>query len=85
MVSKEMGGCNAMREKTIYISEDAHHRLKLLAAQRGRTMGEIVEELVSQELAELVNPWTGPEGLWLQQKALTDVWNDSALDVYNDA
>ncbi|MBI3997686.1 MAG: hypothetical protein HY355_01545 [Armatimonadetes bacterium] len=47
-------------------------------------MGEVVEALVAEELAELANPWTGPEGLWLQQKALAEVWDDPALDVYND-
>jgi predicted DNA-binding protein len=73
-----------MRGKTIYISGEAHRRLKVLAARRGRTMGAVVGELVQQELAELANLWTGPEGLWLQQKALAEVWDDPALDVYND-
>jgi hypothetical protein len=68
----------------VYISEDAHQRLKLLAASRNRPMGRVVEELVAYELADLGNPWTGPEGLWLQQRALSKVWDDPLLDVYND-
>jgi hypothetical protein len=48
-------------------------------------MGQTVEDLVAEELAELANPWTSPEGLWLQQKALGEVWDDPALDVYKDA
>ncbi len=47
-------------------------------------MGDVVDDLVKQEFAELVNPWTGPEGLQLQQKVLADIWDDPALDVYND-
>jgi predicted DNA-binding protein len=74
-----------VRPKTVYVSDKAHQRLRLLAARRGRTMGEIVDELVSHELAELANPWTSPEGLWLQQQALADVWSDPALDAYDDA
>ncbi len=73
------------RTKIVYVSEEAHRRLKLLAARRNRTMGQTVEELVTEELAELANPWTSPEGLWLQQKVLAEVWDDPALDVYNDA
>lgn len=73
------------RAKIVYVSEEAHRRLKLLAAWRSRTMGQTVEELVTEELAELANPWTSPEGLWLQQKALAEAWEDPALDVYNDA
>lgn len=72
------------REKMVYISEAAHQELKLLAARRNRPMGEVVEELVEQEWADLVNPWTSPEGLILQQHVLAQVWDDSALDVYND-
>jgi len=72
------------RAKMVYVSEQAHRRLRLLAAQRNRPMGRVVEELVEEELADLVNPWTGPEGLMLQQKALAAVWDDPALDVYND-
>ena len=71
------------RGKMVYISEEAHGRLKLLAARRDRPMGEVVEELISQELADLVNPWTSPEGLILQQRVLAEVWNDPALDVYD--
>ncbi len=72
------------RAKMVYISGEAHQRLKLLAARRNRPMGEVVEELVQQELAELLNPWTSPEGLILQQNVLAKVWDDPALDVYND-
>jgi acetoacetate decarboxylase len=46
-------------------------------------MGELVRELVEQELADLANPWTSPEGLALQQHVLAQVWDDPALDVYN--
>lgn len=69
--------------KMVYISEEAHGRLKLLAARRNRPMGELVDELVAQELADLVNPWTGPEGLMLQQSILARIWDDPALDVYD--
>lgn len=72
-------------DKIVYVSAEAHRRLKLLAVQRNRSMGQTVEDLVAEELAELANPWTSPEGLLLQQKALTEVWDDPALDVYNDA
>jgi acetoacetate decarboxylase len=72
------------RAKIVYVSEQAHQRLRLLAARRNRPMGRVVEELVDEELAELVNPWTGPEGLSLQQKAAAAVWDDPALDVYNE-
>ena len=72
------------REKMVYVSEPVHRRLKLLAARRNCTMGQLVEHLVEQELAELVNPWTSPEGLLLQQKVLSEVWDDPELDVYND-
>jgi hypothetical protein len=47
-------------------------------------MGKVVEELVDQALADLINPWTGTEGLMLQQKVLAAVWDDPALDVYDD-
>jgi acetoacetate decarboxylase len=46
-------------------------------------MGDLVEELVDQEFAELGNPWTSPEGLRLQEKVLADVWDDPSLDAYN--
>ncbi|MFQ5990400.1 MAG: hypothetical protein ACE5K9_10840 [Candidatus Methylomirabilales bacterium] len=72
------------RGKMVYLSDEAHRRLKLLAARRNRPMGKVVEELIDQELADLVNPWTSPEGLILQQQVLTQVWGDPALDVYND-
>jgi hypothetical protein len=69
--------------KMVYISEEGHGRLKLLAAHRSRPMGEVIDDLVAQELADLVNPWTGPEGLMLQQNILARLWNDPALDVYD--
>ena len=72
------------RGKSVYISREAHQRLKLLAARRNSPMGEVVSDLVAVELAELANPWTNPEGLWLQQQALAEVWDDPSLDVYND-
>jgi acetoacetate decarboxylase len=70
--------------KMVYVSVEAHQRLRLLAARRNRPMGKVVEELVNQELADLVSPWTGTEGLMLQQRALAAVWDDPALDVYDD-
>ena len=72
------------RAKIVYIPEQAHRRLKLLAARRNRPMGEVVEELVDRELAELANLWTSPEGLLLQQAVLARVWDDPALDVYDE-
>ncbi len=72
------------RGKIVYVSDEAHRRLKLLAVRRNRSIGKVVDELVAQELAELANPWIGPEGLWLQQKVLTEVWDDPTLDTYND-
>ena len=47
-------------------------------------MGEVVETLIGQELAEITNPWTAPEGLMLQEQILAKVWDDPALDVYDD-
>lgn len=44
----------------------------------------VVEDLVDRELTDLANPWTGPEGLRLQQRVLREVWNDPALDAYED-
>ena len=73
-----------LRAKMVYISPDAHRQLRLLAARRSRPMGEVVATLIGQELAELANPWTRPEGLLLQQEVLAKVWDDPALDVYND-
>lgn len=70
--------------KMVYVSADAHQHLRLLAARRNRPMGKVVEELVDQELADLVNPWIGTEGLMLQQTVLAAVWDDPALDVYDD-
>ena len=72
------------RAKMVYISSDAHRQLRLLAAQRDRPMGEVVATLIGQELADLANPWTGPDGLLLQEQMLAKVWDDPALDVYND-
>lgn len=72
------------RGKMVYVSEGGHRKLKLLAARRNRPMGEVVEELVDQELADLANPWTSPGGLLLQQQVLAQVWDDPALDVYNN-
>ncbi len=72
------------RAKIVYIPEQAHRRLKLLAVRRNRPMGEVVEELVDRELAELANLWTSPEGLLLQQAVLARVWDDPALDVYDE-
>ncbi len=42
-----------------------------------------MEELAEQEMADLTNPWTSPEGLLLQQDVLARVWDDPALDVYD--
>lgn len=69
--------------RIVYVSDQTHRRLKLLAARRSRTMGELVEELVEQEAAELGNVWTSPEGLAIQQQALAKIWEDPSLDVYN--
>ena len=71
-------------QKMVYVSEEAHRHLRLLAARRNRQMGKVVAELVDQELADLINPWTGMEWLMLQQKALAALWDDPALDVYDD-
>lgn len=71
------------RPKMVYLTAEAHQRLKLLAARRSRTMGEIVEEMVERELADVAGPWTGPDGLLLQQQVLAQAWSDPALDVYN--
>lgn len=71
------------REKMVYISEEAHQRLKLIAARRNRRMGQVVEELIEQEVVDLANSWTSLEGLLLQQRILAQVWDDPALDVYD--
>lgn len=71
------------RSKMLYISARAHQRLKLIAARRNCPMGQVVAELVEQELADLANPWTSPEGLLLQEHVLARVWDDPALDVYD--
>lgn len=70
------------KARTVSVSERAHGHLRLLALQRKRPMGKVVEDLVEREITELANVWTSPEGLLLQQKALAAVWNDPALDVY---
>ena len=72
------------RSKMVYISEEAHQRLRMLAARRNRSMGEVVMALVDQEVADLTSPWTSADGLALQQRALDKVWDDPQLDVYND-
>lgn len=72
------------RGKIVYVTEEAHRQLKLLAARGNRSIGQTVETLVAEEIAELTNPWTSSEGLWLQQRTLAEVWDDPALDVYND-
>ncbi|HEY5618616.1 MAG TPA: hypothetical protein VIK60_11790 [Vicinamibacterales bacterium] len=69
--------------KIVYVADQTHRRLKLLAARRGRTMGALIEELVEREAAELGNVWTSAEGLAVQQEALAKVWEDPSLDVYN--
>jgi hypothetical protein len=70
------------RLKMVYLTPEGHQRLKLLAARRNLSMGKVMEELVERELTELGNPWTGPDGLLLQQAALAKAWSDPALDVY---
>jgi len=72
------------RGKMIYVSDTTHQRIKILAARRNRPMGLVIEDLVDREIADLTNPWLTTEGLSLQEKALGEVWSDSALDVYND-
>lgn len=72
------------REKMVYVSEATHQRIKILAARRNQPMGLVIEDLVDREIADISNPWLAGEGLSLQEKALEEVWGDSALDVYND-
>ncbi len=63
------------RGKMIYISEQAHRRLKLLAARRSRPMGRVVEELrpvllrrgARQEAALI-----GSTDRWYYEKVLPD-------------
>ena len=71
------------RSKTLYVSEATHRRLKVLAARRNRSMGDVVEELVDREAEELDNAWLTPAGLGMQEEALKEVWGDPALDVYD--
>ena len=68
----------------VYVSEATHQRIKILAARRNRPMGQVIEDLVDREIGDLTNPWLGTEGLALQEKAVGEAWDDSALDVYND-
>jgi predicted DNA-binding protein len=68
----------------VYVSDDTHRRLKILAARRNRSMGELVEEMVEGEAEEIENPWLSPAALRLQHQALQEVWGDPALDVYDD-
>lgn len=70
--------------KMIYVPAASHRQLRLLAARQNRSMGAVVATLIEQELTDLANPWTGPEGLALQERMLAKVWDDPALDVYND-
>lgn len=71
------------RSKMLYISARAHQRLTLIAARRNCPMGQVVEELIEQAMADLANSWTSPEGLLLQQQVLDPVWDYRALDVYD--
>jgi hypothetical protein len=71
--------------KTVYISAEAHRRLKVLSARRNLPMGKVVESMVEAEIEDLANPWTAPEGLNLQERALLELWEDPDLDVYADA
>ena len=71
------------RNKTLYVSESTHRRLKILAARRNRSMGEVVDELVEREAEELENVWLSPAGLGMQEHVLRDVWEDPALDIYD--
>jgi predicted DNA-binding protein len=70
-------------QKLVYVSEETHRRLKLLAARRDRTIGHIVGDLVEREVAEVASEWILPAGLELQQRVLEQVWADPALDVYD--
>jgi hypothetical protein len=72
------------RGKVVYLTDEMRRGLKILAARCDRSMGQTVEELATAALAGLADPWTSPEGLWLQQEALAGVWDGPALDVYND-
>ena len=71
-------------QRMVYVSTRTHQRLKLLAAHRNRTMGEIVSDLVDHEVADAAHLWTGPEGLMLQQRMLAKMWDDPALRVYDE-
>ena len=66
-------------QKLVYVAPDTHRRLKLLAARRNRTMGEMVGQLVDEELTDLSNVWTSAEGLKLQERMLAKAWADPAL------
>ena len=71
-------------QRIVYVTDQTHQRLKLIAVRRGRTMGELVDDLVEQEATELGNVWTGPDGLAVQRRALVRIWEDPSLDVYNE-
>jgi hypothetical protein len=70
--------------KIVYVSKHVHMKLKMLSAQRGRSMGKVLEELVESEVDDMANPWVNPDGLSLQQKAVESAWDDPDLDAYND-
>ena len=72
------------RKKMIYVSEGSHHRLRVLAARRRLTMGELVEQLVARESEDLDDPWLSPGGLELQRRHLEKAWGGGELDVYDD-
>jgi hypothetical protein len=71
------------RGKILYVSEATHRRLKIIAARRNRSMGQVVEDLVDREAEELENIWLSPAGLDMQDQVLRDAWEDPALDVYD--
>lgn len=57
------------------IAQDSQER------RRNRQIGEVVTD---RELAERASLWTSLEGLLLQQAVLASVWDDPALDVYDE-
>jgi hypothetical protein len=72
------------KAQAVRIVRESGKSVAAVAARRNRPMGEVVDELVDRELAELANLWTSPEGLLLQQAVLASVWDDPALDVYDE-
>ena len=72
-----------MQGRSLVDAKAGRYAVKPVAERRNRTMGAIVEEMVERELAEMAGPWTGPEGLLLQQRMLAQAWSDPTLDVYN--